>query len=310
MDETTAPATPSRRRYIGLMIVGVLATLLAGNTTGVATATPSDSQEQMVHLPDGDIHVASSGSPNAHAVVLLHGLAGSTAWWDQVLPALGNQYVVRIDLLGHGRSAKPDSGYSMAEQARRVGDVLDQLGVHHAILVGHSTGGYVATSLAEQRRDLVNAIALISTGPRLDAFTDNGPAGDLLLNPSIGQALWPLLPEAAARIAMSPGFTRDVQIPNQLVADFRGMTYRSLTATSDASDTYLKERTEPDRLADLGLPTLVIFGSRDRRWQAASFQDYRRVPNARIESLDCGHSPMIEEPDNTGALLRDFVEQH
>jgi pimeloyl-ACP methyl ester carboxylesterase len=88
---------------------------------------------------------------------------------------LGDAYVVRIDLLGHARSAKPDSGYSMAEQARRVGAVLDQLGVRHAIVVGHSTGGYVTTSLAEQRRDLVSAIALISAGPRLDAFTDNGP---------------------------------------------------------------------------------------------------------------------------------------
>ncbi|MFQ6395428.1 alpha/beta fold hydrolase [Nocardia sp. KC 131] len=310
MDETTAASTSRRRRHIGLMVVGVLVALIVGNTTGGATATPSDSQEQMVHLPDGDIHVVSSGAPDVRAVVLLHGLAASTPWWDPVIPALGNAYVVRIDLLGHGRSAKPDSGYSMAEQARRVGAVLDQLGVRHAIVVGHSTGGYVTTSLAEQRRDLVSAIALISTGPRLDAFTDNGPVGDLLLNPSIGQPLWPLLPEAAIRIAMSTAFTRDVQIPDQLVADLRGMTYRSLTATSDASDTYLRERPEPDRLADLGLPTMVIFGARDRRWQPSSFQDYRRVPDVRIEGLDCGHSPMIEEPDSTGALIRDFAEQH
>ncbi|MEV6426566.1 alpha/beta hydrolase [Nocardia sp. NPDC051463] len=310
MDETIDAATSSRRRHIGLMIVAVSAALLIGNTVGVSAATPHDSQEQMVHLPDGDIHVVSSGTPNARAVVLLHGLAGSAAWWDQVMPASAHLYVVRIDLLGHGRSAKPDSGYAMAEQARRVGAVLDSLGVRDAMVVGHSTGGYVATSLAEQRRDLVNAITLIDTGPRLDAFTDNGPAGELLFIPSIGQPLWPLLPDAAIRSALGTAFTRDVHIPDQIVADVRGMTYRSLTATSDASDTYLRERSEPDRLADLGLRAMVIFGSRDRRWQPSSFQDYRRVPNVRIEILDCGHTPMLEEPDITDTLLRDFADHH
>ncbi len=309
MDETTA-ALPGRRRRIGLMIAAASAALFAGNAAGVATATPDVSHEQMVRLPEGDIHVVSSGAPSADAVVLLHGLAGSTAWWDPVIPALQNRYVVRVDLLGHGKSAKPDSGYSMAEQARRVGDVLDRLGVRHAVVAGHSTGGYVATSLAEQRRDLVTAIALIDTGSRLDAFTDNGPAGDLLFNPAIGQPLWPLLPDVVIRHSLSSAFTRDVRIPEQIVADVRGMTYRSLTATSNASDAFLRERTEPDRVADLGLPTMVVFGSQDRRWPAASFEDYRRVPHVRIESLDCGHTPMIEEPEATGTLLRDFAEQY
>lgn len=310
MNETTAAVTPGRRRRIGLVIAAVSAALFAGNAAGVATAAPDVSQEQMVHLPTGDIHVVSSGVPGADAVVLLHGLAGSTAWWDPVVPALRHRYVVRIDLLGHGESAKPDSGYGIAEQASRVGEVLDRLGVRHAVVVGHSTGGYVATSLAEQRHDLVTALILIDTGSRLDAFTDNGPAGDLLLNPAIGQPLWPLLPDAAIRYSLNSAFTRDVPISERIVADVRGMTYRSLSATSNASDAYLRERPAPDRLVDLGLPTMVIYGSQDKRWSAASFQDYRRVPNVRIESLDCGHTPMIEDPDVTGALLHDFVEHY
>ncbi|MCC3317553.1 alpha/beta fold hydrolase [Nocardia africana] len=304
---TTAAAGRARR---AMLLVTVLVALLAGNTAGVATAAPDDSVDRMVRLPDGDIHVVTNGAPSPRAVVLIHGTGGSVSWWDPVLPALADLYVVRVDLLGHGRSAKPDSGYGMAEQGHRVAAVLDRLGVRHATVVGHSTGGYVATELAAQRRDLVNAIALIGTGSRLDAFADNGPLGNLLFVPQIGQPLWPLLPDAAIRYAMSSAFTRDVAIPQQLVDDFHGMTYRSLTATSDASDVYLRERQEPDRLADLGLPSLVLYGSGDHRWPAASFQDYRRVPDVRIESLDCGHSPMIEEPGPTGELLRDFADQH
>jgi pimeloyl-ACP methyl ester carboxylesterase len=100
----------------------------------------------------------------------------------------------------------------------------------------------------------------------------------------------------------------DVQVPDQIIADIRGMTYRSLTATDAASSAYLKERPLPDRLAGLGLPTLVIFGSQDRRWQPSSAQDYRRIPGARIEILDgVGHTPMFEDPDTTAALLHGFA---
>ncbi|MBH0780434.1 alpha/beta fold hydrolase [Nocardia sp. NEAU-351] len=292
------------------MIAAVSAVLCAGHATEVATAAPNHAQEHTVHLADGDIHVVTEGPPDASAVVLVHGSAGSTAWWDPVLPWLTDRYVVRIDLLGHGGSAKPDNGYSIAEQARRVGEVLDHLDIRHAVFAGHSSGGYVITALAEQRRELVTAIALIGTGPRLDAFTDNGPAGTLLLIPAIGQPLWPLLPDAAIRGSLSSAFTPGVEIPQRIVTDVRAMTYRSLTATSDASDVYLRERPEPDRLVDLGLPTTVIYGTSDRRWRPSSFQDYSRIPDVRIETVDCGHTPMIEKPDATGTLLRDFVEKH
>ncbi|MEU5693581.1 alpha/beta hydrolase [Actinosynnema sp. NPDC020468] len=298
----------SRRRRIALPAVAALAVLLAGNTLSVLTQTAEASGEQVVRLPGGDIHVVQDGPPGAPTVVLLHGLGGSTAWWDPVLPGLRDLHVVRVDLLGHAGSAKPTDGYGIAEQARRVGAVLDDLGVRRAIVVGHSTGGAVATSLAEQRREAVAAIALIDTGPRLDAFLGDSVTGSLVATPVIGQLIWRLRTDATIRDALSTAFTREVRIPDRIVADVRGMTYRSLTATDDASTTYLRERPIPDRLAALDLPTLVIFGSQDHRWQPSSAEDYRRVPHARIEILDgVGHTPMFEDPDTTGNLLRDFA---
>jgi pimeloyl-ACP methyl ester carboxylesterase len=327
MDETTtsqdqrphsrpapAPRSPRgwrawrRRRRITLLAVGLLAVLLACNTVSVRAETAEASGEQIVRLPGGDIHVVQDGPPGAPTVVLLHGLGGSTAWWDPVLPALRDLHVVRVDLLGHGRSAKPADGYGIAEQARRVGAVLDRLGVRRATVVGHSTGGAVATSLAEQRHDLVAAIALIDTGPRLDAYIGDSFASHLVTTPVVGELLWRLRTEGTIRDALSSAFTRQVRIPEQIITDIRGMTYRSLTATDAASSAYVKEKPIPDRLAALDLPTLVIFGSRDRRWQPSSAQDYRRVPHARIEILEgVGHTPMFEDPDATGALLHGFA---
>ncbi|MFE5587081.1 alpha/beta fold hydrolase [Kitasatospora sp. NPDC056531] len=302
------PRARTRRWRITLLGAGVLALLLTGNTVSVLSQTAGASGDQIVRIPGGDLHVVQDGSPDAPTVVLLHGLGGSTAWWDPVLPALRDLHVVRVDLLGHGRSAKPADGYGMAEQARRVAVALDRLGVHRATVVGHSTGGAVATALAEQRRDLVGAIALVDTGPRLDAYIGDSFAAHLMSTPVVAELIWRLRTDGTIRAALSSAFTRDVKIPDRIVADVRGMTYRSLTATDEASSAYLKERPIPDRLAGLGLPTLVVFGSQDRRWQPASAQDYRQVPHARVEILDgVGHTPMIEDPDTTGTLLHGFA---
>ena len=120
----------------------------------------------------------------------------------------------RDRLLGHGRSAKPTgAGYQIADQGRRVGEALDRLGVRSAVVVGHSTGGSVATALAEQRGDLVRALALVNTGPNADAFLPQGPVNQLLPMPVIGHLLWRLRTESLVRQAAATAVTRDVEIP-------------------------------------------------------------------------------------------------
>ncbi|TDD33564.1 alpha/beta fold hydrolase [Actinomadura sp. KC06] len=264
-------------------------------------------------LDGGSVHVRQDGPGDAPALVLIHGLAGSTRWWDSLVPMLAESLrVIRIDLLGHGRSAKPSGGgYAIPEQGRRVGEALDRLGVRHAIVVGHSTGGSVATALAERRRDLVTALALIDSGPRLDAFISDGFVGRLLFVPGVGRLLWRLRTDKIIRRGLDTAFSRPgYEIPQQLVDDVRGVTYHALTATSRAVDDYLEQRTLPDRLAALGKPLLVIFGEDDRRWRASSAADYRTVPDAKVEVLPgLGHSPMLEDPPRTAAPLMAWCEE-
>ncbi|MCX5384831.1 alpha/beta fold hydrolase [Streptomyces sp. NBC_00083] len=141
-----------------------------------------------------------------------------------------------------------------------------------------------------------------------DAFLGDSVAGRL--TPVLGELLWRLRTDGLIRDGLNTASTRKVRIPHQMIADIRGMTHRGLTTTQEASTAYVKEQPIPDRLAGLGLPTLVILGSQDRRWQPASAQDYRRVPHARIEILDgVSHTPMLEGPDTTGNLLRSFAPE-
>jgi pimeloyl-ACP methyl ester carboxylesterase len=299
-----------RRRIIASTILLVVAGVLVGNTAMVNWQDADATGNSTLPLDGGNIYVSQDGPRDAPALVLIHGLGASTRWWDPVVPMLARSYrVIRIDLLGHGRSAKPaGGGYAIPQQAHRVGQALDRLDVKHAILVGHSTGGYVATALAEQRGDLVTALALIDTGPRMDAFISDGPVGKLIDVPVVGQLLWRLRTDGIIRRGLSTAFAPGFTAPQQLVDDTRGMTYHALTATSHASDDYLTQRPLPDRLTPLGKPLLVIFGEQDQRWRSSSAASYRAVAGARVELIPgVGHSPMLEDPPRTATLLLTFT---
>ncbi|MFF7944275.1 hypothetical protein ACFZC5_31605 [Nocardia gamkensis] len=170
--------------------------------------------------------------------------------------------VVEADQFGGALGGQADSGaeagpQSLATAAQLGGEVLDAETATAELDLSPCPGDLRvdAVVVPEPRRQ---------RGVRQPVPGESGRiVGNLLFVPAIGQPLWPLLPDVVLRQAMSSAFTRDVQIPDQFVADLRGMTYRSLTATSTASDDYLRERTETDRLTDLGVPAMVLYGSQD-----------------------------------------------
>jgi pimeloyl-ACP methyl ester carboxylesterase len=268
-----------------------------------------DTDGRFVHLDDGDMHVVADGEPDAPALLLIHGSVGSTTWWSPVVPALaGACRVIRVDLLGHGRSSSPADGYGIPAHARRVAAALDRLGAGRVTVIGHSMGCIVATALAEQRPDKVAALALIDMGPSLEAAAPEGLLVRLLLARFPGRLLWRLRTEATIRKALSSAFTRPVDIPGAITEAALGMTHRALAGTARGSLDYMRQRSLPDRLAALGVPVLVIFGTEDARYPSSAAAAYRAVPGARVELLPgVGHTPMMEDPRATSTLLLDFA---
>ena len=258
--------------------------------------------------PARHVHVVDDGSRTAPSMLLIHGTAGSVAWWDPVIPALTQQrHVVRVDLPGHGHSASVRS-YAVVDQAHRVSDVLDELGIDSVTVVGHSSGGCVATALAEQRPDIVRAVALINSGPTPDALAPQAPINRLVSAPLLGRLIWTLRSDTSIRKGLSTAFTRPVDIPDRIVNAVRNMTYQAFTTAPRESLAYIAQRDLPTRLASLDARLLVIFGAEDRRWRSSSAHAYNAVPDARVELLPgIGHTPMYEGAQITTELLLDFA---
>jgi len=253
------------------------------------------------------MHVVQDGPPDAATVLLIHGTAASVAWWTPVVPALAvRHHVIRVDLPGHGGSP-PAPTYGVAEQASRVAGMLEGIGVESVVVAGHSSGGFVATALAEHRPDLVRAVALVNTGPFPAALRPQPAAVRALLTPPFSRVAWSLRSLMIPR-GLSTAFTRPVAVPDDLVAAAHDMSYGAFVHAPPASSSYIAERSIPDRLAALDIPVLVIFGTDDHRWDSGAVHSYELVPNAQVEMLaGIGHTPMFEAPEVTSRLLLEFA---
>jgi len=312
---------PLKRRWkviLGLLVV--LAILLAVNTvttqsqTKEAEATAEGAR--ILELSSGDVQVTDSGEADGQTVVLLHGYANSLHWFDAIEPLLAeNHRVIRIDLLGFGGSEKPESGYSIPEQASTVAEALNELKVEGALVAGNSMGGSVTASLAEQASQLVDRAVLIDMAPSRDDFGDGLPfLAKLGYTPVLGEAMWRITPDFAIedgfKEAFAPGYDMDeaFENPDQVVDDFRAMTYTSYDEASAEANDFTEELPLDERFKRTPVPLMVIFGEEDQIFDAElSIEGYQDVPGVQTELIqDAGHAPQVEKPEEVAELLETF----
>lgn len=259
---------------------------------------------RIVHVLGQDVQVREDGPRSAPPLVLIHRFAGSIHEWDRIIVPLASQHrVIRMDLLGHGGSQKPRSGYTIENQAQLIASVLDTLHVRSAIVVGHSMGGSIAVALTAARRDLVRRLVLIDANPEWRFFTLPA-AVKRTLWPVVGELQWRLAPDSLVRNSVQREFAPGFPVPRQSVRDLRRMTYTSYTASLTDFHHFLDVQPLSRRAARLNIPILVIWGARDQLVRDTALGDYRALPGARIELVaGAGHSPMIERPSQTAHLI-------
>jgi pimeloyl-ACP methyl ester carboxylesterase len=120
------------------------------------------------HFKNTSISYTDQGKGTA--IVLLHGFLENKKMWDAFIPEWSKKFrIITIDLLGHGETGCMGYVHSMENNADVVHEVLAELRLRKAILVGHSMGGYVALAFAELYPDVVKGLVLLNSTSRADS---------------------------------------------------------------------------------------------------------------------------------------------
>lgn len=300
------------REVFVLAVLGVtVAVALAVNAVLVdATTRRAEARSGGALMDTGvvtaNVKVEGDGPP----IVLVHGFGAALDWWDAIAPKLARDHrVIRLDLIGHGGTEAPGSGYAIERQAALVKAVLDKLDVMRAVVVGHSMGGEVAAAFTVANPESVERLVLIDSPPKPETSFDL--ATRLGLFPIVGQALWRLRNDSVLRRGLSQGFAPGFPVPDKFIVDLWQLTYTVFHNAHEESVAYVTERGTPERLSRLDPvpPLLVIYGTRDALIPAESAKLFETVPGARLVMIDgAGHSPMVEAPAKVLELIKDFVD--
>ena len=228
-------------------------------------------------------------------------------WWTPLVERLRSDFrLIRIDLLGHGGSQKPDGGYSMEHQARQVALALSTLRIQHAVIAGHSMGGIVATALTELDPSMVDGLVLIGSPSNKDAGELALPCPTRLCSGHRGGD-----PPRSDRWHGSDNLEKafapvtSTSLTNSSTTSGE-MTYTSYDSSHDESGDYNDSTPISERLAKFDKPLLVIQG--DGRRLRRSPSQARELPGRQHRLLPAtGHTPMVERPDETARLIGPFV---
>jgi pimeloyl-ACP methyl ester carboxylesterase len=240
------------------------------------------------------------------AVLLIHGLGGSSNVWTPVMPALARHRAIRADLPGSARSARVEGPLSIARFVEAMRRVCGAVGIERAHVAAHSLGTIVAFHLAVAEPRFVRSLALF--GPLL------APAD--AIRPGI---------RARGEKARAEGEAGMQEIANALVQAATSSETKARRPVAMALVRELLMRQPPegyartcDALADaqsadaskIACPVLLVTGDEDAIAPAQSVRQIaERIPGCRLEILrGCGHWTTIEKPDECNDLLRRFLE--
>jgi pimeloyl-ACP methyl ester carboxylesterase len=244
--------------------------------------------------------IAGEGS----AVVMVHGLGGSSNSFQPLMAGLGGHQVIRPDLPGAGRSALRPGQPGLAGLVQALRDLLRACEVTRADLVGHSMGTLVCQHLAAAEPKLVTSLTLY--GPILDP-PEAGRTGlkeRAALARRDGMAA---IADAVSTASLSPATRRD----NAAAVAFVRESLLRQDPAGYATHCEALAEAKPAVHRAIVCPTLLVTGTDD---PVAPPETARRLAglicSAVVEILpDCGHWPMIEAPAAALRLLEGRLKE-
>jgi len=239
------------------------------------------------NIPTSDFPVPTSRPP----VLLIHGSPGRASLFDKLAPLIAEHgyRVIAVDLPGFGDSSRDIEDHSMLAHSRRIAQLLDQLHITRAHVVGWSNGGGVVLHLADALKDRVASLTLLAA------------VGDQKVEGSGSYTL--------EHVKYAIGFA-GFAIPDLLPHFGHYDTYTRRTA-------FLRNFWDSDQrplraiMKRLTAPTLIVHGRRDCMLPVkAAFHHHATVDNSSLALLDANHFLPLTHPAQTASVLVPFFQRH
>ncbi len=233
-------------------------------------------------------------------VLLLHAWGESLRSFDRLVPLLPSSFdVVAFDQRGHGSSDRPDAGYDVESLAADVTAFLDALGLGQAVMVGSSSGGYVAQQVAVRAPERLSGLVLIGSPHSLlgrTPFTDE-----------VERLVDPVDPEWVR--AFIGSFALAGEVPDWYLADRVEESARIPAGVWKRSLAGLVTSPPPIETGLISAPTLIIWGDHDDLLpRAGQLYLAGRIPGATLREYEgVGHLVLWEQPERVAADLASFV---
>lgn len=229
------------------------------------------------------------------AILLTHGYSATSQMWAGQVEALSKDHtLITWDMRGHGRSDSPDDPalYSEPATVADMAALLDAIGTETAIVGGLSLGGYMSLAFNRVHPERVEALLIIDTGPGYK--NDEARAG------------WN---KNALRTAER--YETDGLKPLEAgSAERRHARHSSAKGLALAARGMLTQRDAGviNSLPDIEVPSIVVVGSEDTPFLAASDYMAAKIPGAKKAVIEgAGHAANIDRPEPFNAAILEFL---
>jgi pimeloyl-ACP methyl ester carboxylesterase len=263
-------------------------------------------------LVDG-VHLYYCKAGRGPALVLVHGLVGSSGNWDQNIQFLARfRTVYALDMANMGysdRVAGIDPG--LEATADRLAAAMDALGIHRADIAGHSHGGAISMMLAARHPEKVRRLVLFAPA---NPFCDFCRPLIRFYQTRLGVAfayLVPRLPRALHKTALSRMYGDPKRVREGALEGYtRGMNAGTVKHILGIVRSWTTDMLALKEVLGTvaSLPTLLIWGDRDRAVGVRSGEHLAELLGARLLVIPgAGHLPFAETPDVCNKAVREWL---
>lgn len=259
--------------------------------------------EGIANIGEASIHYRHAPG-GIRTIVFLHSLGCDLETWSRVAPLYSPEFsTLTYDLRGHGQSQASSDVQSIDDYVFDLIELLDDLKIEEATLIGVSLGGLIALAAAISHPERFNRLVVIAASARIGTYDAWDQRIQAIKTASLANLAETLVPRWFSREFIDAN-------PNAYQSYLAKLKNNSEAAYC-ASCAVLRDTNLYRQLRQLNIPCLIIGGALDEAVPLDELQKLSKsIPDCRLECIEkAAHLPPIETPDSVFDISLRFLKQ-